>query len=168
MLSPILAGIVYIRFRKHALHFACWLVSYTGIWFWVITSPDIRFGYHYLLPCIFLPLLTYAESVTHQLRGYVLPMAVSLVCVYYGFLAIRMLQPYSLSQYIVYPLKSPVYFRGNDLHTFRYVMLNDSIKLYIHDGNHHSINAPLPSCSPYHAGIRMRGDKLANGFKTVR
>jgi hypothetical protein len=150
-----------------SFQFLAWLIAYVGVWFWLITSPDIRFGYHYLLPCILLPLLSYAKNFSYQPYTQLLPYAICLICFYYDFTAIKKLQPYSFSQYIVRPLKSPEYYKRNDLNSFQYVMLSNRVKLYIQDSTHHSINAPLPSCYPYNPGIRMRGNKLEDGFKTL-
>jgi hypothetical protein len=93
---------------------------------------------------------------------------VFIYCVYYAGTAVTMLKSHNIADFVVKPLRDPVYFRENDLATFKFVMLNDSVKLYIHDPAHHSINAPLPSCAPYRAGIRMRGNTLQEGFKTIQ
>jgi hypothetical protein len=168
LFSPVIALYVHRKNKSvKSFQFLAWLVAYVGVWFWLITSPDIRFGYHYLLPCILLPLLSCAKNFSYQPYTQLLPYAICLICFYYDFVAIKKLQPYSFSQYIVCPLKSPEYYKRNDLNTFKYVMLSNRVKLYIQDSTHHSINAPLPSCYPYNPGIRMRGNKLEDGFKTL-
>jgi hypothetical protein len=168
LFSPVIALYVHRKNKSiKSFQFLTWLIAYVGVWFWLITSPDIRFGYHYLLPCILLPLLSYAKNFSYQPYTQLLPYAICLICFYYDFTAIKKLQPYSFSQYVVRPLRSPEYYKRNDLNTFQYVMLNNGVKLYIQDSTHHSINAPLPSCYPYNPALRMRGNKLQDGFKTL-
>jgi hypothetical protein len=168
LFSPVIALYVHRKNKSiKSFQFLTWLIAYVGVWFWLITSPDIRFGYHYLLPSILLPLLSYAKNFSYQRYTQLLPYAICLICFYYDFTAIKKLQPYSFSQYVVRPLRSPEYYKRNDLNTFQYVMLNNGVKLYIQDSTHHSINAPLPSCYPYNPALRMRGNKLQDGFKTL-
>jgi hypothetical protein len=166
--SPIAALYIYSRNKSiKSVQFVTWFIAYVGVWFWLTTSPDIRFGYHYLLPCIIFPLLTYTKNISYERFTQLLPFVFCIICFYYDFVAIKKLQPYSFSQYVIRPLKSPEYYKRNDLNSFQYVLLNNGVKLYIQDSSHHSINAPLPSCYPYNSGIRMRGNKLADGFKTL-
>ncbi|HEX8334570.1 MAG TPA: hypothetical protein VF622_18240, partial [Segetibacter sp.] len=144
----------------------------TGVIFWMMGSPDVRFGYSFLVLCIFLPLMFFAEKKSFYFKPKQIHLAfttiVFIYCVYYAGTAVTMLKSHNIADFVVKPLRDPVYFRENDLATFKFVMLNDSVKLYIHDPAHHSINAPLPSCAPYRAGIRMRGNTLQEGFKTIQ
>ena len=75
-------------------------------------------------------------------------------------IAIKMLSHYSIKNYFVKPFRSKEYNSHNDLSTFKFALLNDSIKLYFHDQEHHSRNAPLPGSVKYRPGIRMRGTTL--------
>ena len=173
LLSPLLIALIYKRKRLLTKHFLfAFFISYSGILFWMITSPDIRFGYHYLLLCLIFPLALFWprkykwENVNN---GYFhkTVIAISVVgCIYYGNIAVDFLKPYSISTCVIKPFISAEYEKNNDLKTFKYVMLTNNTKLYIHDSMHHTINVPLPSCSPYRRGIAMRGNNLQNGFKT--
>jgi len=171
----VIAGLVapaafVIRKFKTSCYLLPWLISYIAIWFWLITSPDIRFGYHYLLPCIFFPLFLVSEGITLKAKPLLtasVSIVICMICLYHDYHAIKRLQPYRVSEYFYTPLKSPEYYKNNDLSTFKYVMLTNNVKLYIHDSAHHSINAPMPACSPYRPGIKMRGSKLEDGFKTA-
>ena len=82
-------------------------------------------------------------------------------------IAIKMLSHYSIKNYFVKPLRSTEYNSHNDLSTFKFALLNDSIKLYFHDLEHHSRNAPLPGSDKYRRGIRMRETSLQDGFKII-
>ncbi len=166
LVSPVLLLIKIARTRQY---FIPWIISYTGVWFWMITSPDIRFGYHYLLPALLFPLFSVSDNFTFTERSFLkvsMATAVCMICLYHTYHAVTRLRPYMLSQYFYRPLRSPEYFENNDLSSFKYVMLNGSIRLYIPDSSHNSINAPLPVCFPYRKEIKMRGNKLEDGFKT--
>ena len=149
-----------------------YFIAYSGIVFWMMTSPDIRFGYPYLLMSLLFPLgsiLSTNDKYETVKNGnfHKSVIAISIVgCMYYGTIAINFLKPYSIKAGVLRPFKSIEYEKNNELKSFQYVMLANNIKLYIHDSLHHSINAPLPSCSPYRREIRMRGNKLKDGFKT--
>lgn len=162
--SPAAVLVLYVKKKMGLNNCLPWFIAYAGAWFWIATSPDIRFGFHYLFPCIFFPLLAAGKGV--EVKQHLLfNVVVLLVCLYYDYMAIYMLKPYSFS-FVLRPLKSPEYYKNNDKLSFRYVLLNNETKLYIQDSTHHSINAPLPVCYPYRAGIEMRGNKLEDGFKT--
>ncbi len=173
LLSPLLIINFYL-IKKQLLHyfFLAFCIAYTGIIFWMMTSPDIRFGYHYLLLSLLFPIILLVNQFDKFLnlnKGYFhkTVTAISLVgCIYYGTIAINFLQPYSIQSILIRPFISVEYKKNNDLKSSKFVMLKNNTKLYIHDSLHHSINAPLPSCSPYRKGIAMRGNKLQDGFKT--
>lgn len=171
LLSPLMLAVVFF-FRKNmqpgvlfSIFMAC-----SGVWFWVLTSPDIRFGYHYLVPCIVFPSMVILQSGREAGNALVFQTIFVMLtvagCVYYAGIAIRFLQPYTIAACVMRPFKCPEYDKNNALNSFRFVLLNKSIRLYIHDSLHHSINAPLPSCAPYRSGISLRGSKLQDGFKT--
>lgn len=172
MFSPVL----FIVFRKKILNqfsvlLACF-ISYCGIIFWINTSPDIRFGYHFIIPALFFPLLYIAQQPRmNNLRFHYFGEKLYAVifiagCMHYAIIGYNYIKPYSIADVIIKPLKSNEYFKNNRLESFQFVYLNDSIKLFIHDAQHHSINAPLPSCSPYRNGIQLRGTNLQEGFRT--
>jgi hypothetical protein len=173
LVSPIVAWRVFNpKCSRSRLHLVKYVIAYTGVLFWMMGSPDVRFGYTFLVLCILLPLMVLAEkSPTYfsDKRFYIACQTIVLVyCMYYAATAVKMLKPHNIADFAVKPLRDPVYFRENDLATFRFVLLNENVRLYIHDSAHHSINAPLPSCAPYREGIKMRGNNLQDGFKTVQ
>ena len=147
---------------------AAFSISYFGIWFWMFSSPDIRFGYHFLVMSIVLPMLVLLKNVRFQFANLnkIFVIITAIACLYYCNMAFHLTKPKPVSASLIRPFKCPEYYKNNDLSSFRYVMLNNNIKLYIHDSLHHSINAPLPSCFPYRTGIVMRGNNLQDGFKT--
>lgn len=169
LFTPLAAIVMVLKKKISSFYLCTWVVAYICLLFWLVTSPDIRFGYHYMLPCLFIPLFAINThrpvNVNRWMYKLSLPV-IGIASLYYTYLALQMLQPYPLSRWLFRPLKSPEYYRRNDLSTFKYVMLNNGVKLYIYDDSaHHTINAPLPSCSPYREGIRMRGDKIEDGFR---
>ena len=147
---------------------AAFSISYFGIWFWMFSSPDIRFGYHFLVMSIVLPMLVLLKNVRFQFANLnkIFVIITAIACLYYCNMAFHLTKPKPVSASLIRPFKCPEYYKNNDLSSFRYDMLNNNIKLYIHDSLHHSINAPLPSCFPYRTGIVMRGNNLQDGFKT--
>lgn len=170
LISPLL--LMFKKQHQQALKIGlltAFFVAYFGIWFWLLGSPDIRFGYHYLVMCIALPVIPLLKNVRF---GFVFMNRIFIAAtifsvVYYGNMAFNFLRPNPLFGCMVKPYKSPEYYKNNDLNTFKFVMINKNIRLYIHDSLHHSINAPLPSCFPYRPGISMRGNKLQDGFKML-
>ncbi|WP_207492259.1 LIC_10190 family membrane protein [Aridibaculum aurantiacum] len=168
--TPVVAVVVFKRYpyKKWIASFA---VAYLGILFWLIGSPDVRFGYHFMIPVIFFPLLLLLNN-THKTGGKISESIYTLaalgMCVYFSYVAARMLAPYTISQYAVKPLKSEEYHKNNDLGSFTFVPLSDSIKLYIHDRHHHSLNAPLPSTDVFRPGVRLRGTTLQDGFRNIQ
>lgn len=172
MLSCLVVLISYFFNKRRSKSFAAWLIAFVGFWFWILTSPDIRFGYHFALMLIVTPLLELpflGKINTDDSKSSIIGTSgIILICVYYHFLAFQRLKTFPISQLLSKPLRSEEYSKNNDLSSFKYVMLNDRVKLYIHDSSHHSINAPLPSCSPYHEGLRLRGDGIGDGFMIKR
>jgi hypothetical protein len=172
LLSPLVAWSAFrMKGLKARLYVAKYLIAYTGVIFWMLGSPDVRFGYSFLVLCIFLPLMFLAEKSSFHFITKKIHIAfttiVFIYCIYFAAIAVKMLRLNNIADFAVKPLRDPVYFRENDLASFKFVMLSDSVKLYIHDSAHHSINAPLPSCAPYREGIKLRGRTLQEGFKTI-
>ena len=97
--------------------------------------------------------------------------AVVICCIYISK-TIMMLSSYSVSSYLIKPLMQVDYFKRNDLKSFPKIALTNGVVLYIDDETHNCINAPLP-CFPRHfqsilpAQIKMRGNKIEDGFKTI-
>jgi hypothetical protein len=173
LISPALAWLIFRGKSSYkCLHVFKYVIAYSGVIFWMIGSPDVRFGYTFLTLSISIPLIAIAERKQQHLSfkrsNLVFGAFVFFYCTYYSTTAIRMLKPYSIGEYLVRPLRDTVYFIQNDMATFKYVQLNNTTILYIHDSAHHSINAPLPSCAPYRQGIKLRGNSLQDGFKIER
>ena len=68
LFSPLILGIVFfLKRNKKQFSLFAFFISYSGIWFWIFTSPDIRFGYHYLISCIvFTALLLLKASMWNR------------------------------------------------------------------------------------------------------
>jgi hypothetical protein len=151
-------------------------LSYAAIWFWILTSPDIRFGVIFKLFCIFLPLSGFLKNIgatklMQIFAGFIIVMA----ALYYSRMAIGKTPHDLLSKHLILPPRDVFYYKKNDLSTFRYIMLNNNVKLYVYDSMHHSINAPLPVYSaPQRQGIdtsvniQMRGLRIVDGFRYAK
>jgi hypothetical protein len=168
-ISPLFAWLMVRKSSIKNPSFVVWVIAYAGLWFWLIGSPDVRFGFPYIISSILFPLLFFAKRYLLPNKSFIVFIPVIVVlCFYYDYKALKMLALYQASDWIYKPLKHPEYLKNNDMKTFKYVLLNNNTKLYIHDSTHHTINAPLPSCAPYREGIRMRGNTLQEGFRNVR
>ncbi len=167
-LSPLYGVYILANNKSSKPYVAAYFIATAGLIFWLIGSPDVRFGYHYMLPILFFPLLLVASKKSLNISGSLLKgftLVTLLMCGYYAVIAIKMLSPFSPKQYALQPLRSAEYLTNNELSSFNFVMLNDTTKLYFHDRSHHSLNAPLPSSDKFRKGISMRGATLQEGFR---
>lgn len=166
-------GLVYFIKKKDFTVFKIIGLSFVGLLFWLINSPDYRFGYPYIISLIAVVLFPVLlnKQITSTWKNAISFTAV-VVCIFYSVKVILMLQPYPISTYIVKPLKQMDYFKRNDLSTFPFINLSNGVVMYIDDEAHNCINAPLP-CFPRHfpgivpTQIKMRGNKIENGFETI-
>jgi uncharacterized MnhB-related membrane protein len=167
-ISPGYSILIFTKNKYATMYLAAYAIAVAGLIFWLLGSPDVRFGYHYMLPIVFFPLFLIASRKTLSFSGNlsnIFSIVTVLMCCYYCFIAIKMLAPSPVKQYVVKPLRSAEYLSNNDLASFNFVTLNDSVKLFFHDSTHHTLNAPLPSSDKYRKGIGMRGATLQEGFR---
>jgi len=164
LLSPLIALPVLPGKKKPLMY--VWLVAYAGIWFWIYGSPDVRFGYPFLVACLMLPLLVlFDKREINSIGKKVLAIITVASCFYYCQIAYRMFHQHPLHEWIVKPLLHPEQLKNKDLSTFRYKQLNSKVKLYLHDSTHHCINAPFPCSAEYSSNVVLRGQTIADGFK---
>lgn len=171
LISPFFWSIA--KWRSDKVRLIVYLISYIGVWFWILTSPDIRFGIVFKLFCIFIPLSLMVRKV--QLSKpfqYFAVVAMMMACIYYTRIGFQKIPNKFLSSNLVLPPRDVWYYKNNDLKTFRYIMLNNKVKLYVWDSAHHSVNAPFPVFStPDRHGIdtgvnvELRGEDVQHGFK---
>jgi hypothetical protein len=159
--------------KSNRIQLIVYIISYIGVWFWILTSPDIRFGIVFKLFCIFIPisliLLKVRLSLFYQLAG---TGVMVIACVYYFMIGYNKIPVNFFSDNLFLPPRDAWYYKNNDLETYRYIILNNKVKLYVWDSAHHSVNAPLPVFSaPERPGIdtgvnvELRGVDVQQGFR---
>lgn len=171
MLSPFY-WLLYLKYKQafSIRVFIVWLVIYIGAWFWLVNSPDYRFGAVFLILSFALPLLQLAGAI--QRRAYAWPFTAAGVIVTAAFIfngVTIFIRPevysFGLKDCWLYPLKDKRYFYKNNNTNFPYIILNNGIKLYLSDSMHECINTSLPCMSWRYGNIEMRGKTLQDGFR---
>ena len=95
-----------------------------------------------------------------------------IICNNYIIKTIMVLSPYPVFSYLIKPLMQVDYFKRNVLKSFPKIALTNGVVMFIDDETHNCINAPL-LCFPRHfpgilpPQIKMRGNKIEDGFKTI-
>lgn len=177
-LSPLLWLINYwAKKRPTVLPFFFWLILYASVWIWLVSSPDFRFGNMYMALSLFLPVLyiTYDRQPSGIRGRMILPLLFILVCMNYIRGSFDLYHIY-LKKYNyaftrknwLFPLKDYQTTIQNDTSTFPYKMLNAGTKLYLPDSTHDCLNAGLPCLIWNYGEIEMRGNRIEDGFRSVR
>jgi len=159
------------HFNKHV--FIVWAVIYAGTCFWLINSPEYRFGTVFLSLAFALPLLQLSGTGQKSLHS--IPVIVTFVLVTAIFIkscatlfSRPETYPFSLKDCWLYPLKDKRYFYKNNKSNFPYTVLNNGVKLYLSDSTHECINTGLPCMSWRYGDIEMRGKTLQDGFRNKK
>jgi hypothetical protein len=182
LFSPLLWIISSVLGKKPRGRFVLvWLVVYFGLYYWLVGSPEFRFGNIYIFLAVFLPVLywTYARPLPkgkfNKFNRVILCAFFVLVTLNYirgaFFLRQRYLQKFHYgftARNWLYPLKDYNTTINNDKATFRYKKLNAGVKLYLSDDSHDCLNADLPCLIWNYGEIEMRGDRIEDGFRNVK
>jgi hypothetical protein len=176
--SPIAWGILYLwRKRTDTLKFLCWLVSYIGIWIWMISSPEFRFGIVFLSLSVFFPLFLLTKNIssinpviprTLLTLLFILPIINYLLEARYERYQNSKAKSTTLVDGWLFPLKDPAYTIQDNRPGFRYKILNTGVKLYIADSAHLCINTDQPCMVWEYGEIEMRGTRMDEGFRTTK
>jgi len=172
--SPFYWIAVYIKRRKiSSLVFMLWLFIYAGVWLWLINSPEFRFGTVFFSLSITLPFLYFA--VTGVQKKYPLVrIALITICiissVHYIRQASKQESTYAFSpkDYWLLPLKDKHYYYHNNKSGFKYMVINNGVKLYLSDSAHECLNTDQPCMMWRYGTIEMRGNKMDDGFRNVK
>lgn len=154
--------------------FSLWILVFGGFIFWMLTAPDFRFAYGYILPMIFIPIFEIFSQLSVKIR-FSEKFSRSLVMITYigclillGSQSLRMIyfqrdtkQP--LTQLLLKP--EPVS-RTKELRVKLQKVNN--VNLYIPNFMEQCLDCPLPCSSDYTGGLEMRGDSFKDGFRTKR
>lgn len=172
LISPLFWLISGFR-RSDRIKWIIYITCYIAVWFWILTSPDIRFGIVFKLFCIFLPISCILVKVrVTRFSEFAGTCVMVIACAYYMMIGYSKIPKEFISENFFLPPRDEWYYKNNDIKSFRYIMLNDKVKLYIWDSAHHSVNAPLPVFSaPERAGIdtgvnvALRKTEVQQGFR---
>lgn len=177
-LAGMLSPLYWLLFIKHKRAFnikVCmvWLVIYIGAWFWLINSPDYRFGVVFLTLAAVLPFLQLA-AIKHQ-RNFTWPVSATYILIVAAFIfncLTVFTRPetyrFGIKDCWLYPLKDKRYFYKNNKTNFPYTVMNNGVKLYLSDSAHECINTGLPCMSWRYGNIEMRGPTIQDGFRNSR
>ncbi len=168
-----LFGMAYFLQKRNKSSFFIVSFAFVGLLFWLVNSPDYRFGFPYIITLITVVLLPLVSPFTmHKSLSYVVTFVAVCICLFYAGKTVTMLSAYPVSSYVIKPLKQMDYFKRNDLASFPTIRLANGVVMYVDDSLHNCINAPLP-CFPKHfpsiqpTQIQMRGERMEDGFRWV-
>ncbi len=172
--SPITWALLYIRKIKPGIPlFIFVLIVYAGIWIWLNSSPDFRFGMVFISLSIVFPLLLLTlnkEWVDWRVALNPLPaLLIGFTCffLYKGYNEPSN-YPFTLKDCWLFPLKDPIRQVQNNKADFPYKVLHSGVKLYLSDSTHHCLNADLPCMSWKYGEIEMRSAYMEDGFKNTK
>jgi hypothetical protein len=180
LLSPLVWIVnIFRRIRTERTLFLFWLIPYAGIWIWLFTCPDYRFGIVFFVLSLTLPLLALAQGhrlMSPRTQTNLLAALFALYFLNYFFEAnclkenIRIKYHYAFTweKNLLYPLKDLQYTMKNNLADFPYTILNNGVKLYLSDSNHFCLNADQPCMSWKYGKIEMRGPRIDQGFRNIK
>lgn len=176
-LSPLFLILSLKRLIRKPLYLLSWITAFTGFLFFVITAPEIRFGFGFVLTSIFVPFLIYAilrnkqpkqslQRKAHAGISVVFLLALLLI-VRYGFNQFTSTHNASVSwlSYILKPQSidhmkhqtSPAFIEHNV----------NGIIIYTPDkrSTDQCFDQCLP-CTPYlNQDLEMRGETFQSGFR---
>jgi hypothetical protein len=177
--SPIYWLFLYKKVRNIPVHpFLLWLILYTGVWIWLLTSPVIRFAVVFLTLAAILPLLTSLYRQQERSRTMYTLLTGSLFITASFFFIIKYYPRQSSGKIVlkscwVYPLRDSAY-NEHELSDFLFRTLPNGTKLYVADAHHECINACLPCMVSwpgktlgYYNEIEMRGSRIDDGFRMI-
>jgi len=177
--SPLIWSVAYVFGKRPGSHvFFFWLILYAGMWIWLTSSPEFRFGNAYMSLSIFFPLLfiTYNRQMPRWMSGrFILLLIFAAACLnyLYGSYELRntFLKKYQYAftgKNWFYPLKDYHTTIQNDKTTFPYKVLLPGTKLYLSDSAHDCLNADLPCLIWNNGEIEMRGSRIETGFRNSK
>ena len=167
----LLFGIFKTITRKDFKMILIFIAILLGIIFWLINSPDYRFGYAYIIAGIGCVLLYFLKGKKNNQLLYVTSIIILFAASgYYATRAIRHLEGYSIAKYWLKPMPSSVFRLPHKISTYQYRMLNNDTKLYIEDSLHNWNLVPLPAYMDFGPGItadniELLGSKIEDGFR---
>jgi hypothetical protein len=187
ILSPLYWIPVYVRTKRIETQlFVLWLIVYTGVWIWFLTSPVLRFGAVPLTLSIVFPAFIFfsrppLKKPAHQegllarlpqLSGaYHLLLQLFFACAVIYFITSGYAKPttykFTLGDCWLYPLKA-ANLNAKEKAGFPYKLLRSGIRLYLPDSAHNSMNSALPCMEDQYGEIEMRGNTIAQGFRNVK
>ena len=147
------------------------IAIFLGIIFWLVNSPDYRFGYAYITAGLGCVLLYFLKGRKNKQLLYATSITILFAAIgYYGARAIRHLEGYSLLKYWFKPMPSSVFRLQHEISTYQYRMLNKETRLYIEDSLHNWNRSPLPAYMHFAPtispnDIELRGSKIEDGFR---
>ena len=179
ILSPLYWLLLYKKIREIEIRpFLLWLIIYTGVWIWLLTSPVIRFAAVILTLSTILPLLTFLYRRQERPRtGYKFLIGTLLAgsCFFFiiKYYPREATGSIALKNCWIYPLRDSAY-NDHELSDFLFRPLPHGVKLYVADANHECINACLPCMVSwpgkklgYYNDIEMRGSRIDDGFRMI-
>jgi hypothetical protein len=169
--GSLIFGIYKALARKNFKIMLLFFAVFLAIFFWLINSPDYRFGYAYIsagIGCVLLYFLQGRKN-NHLIHATSIIILFAF-CGYYATKAIPHLEGYSIAKYWLKPMPGSVFMLPHKISTYPYRMLNSDTKLYIEDSLHNWNRAPLPAYMNFAPtispnDIELRGSKIEDGFR---
>lgn len=164
-------GIVTALRRANIQMVLVFFSALTAIGFWVLNSPDYRFGYAYIIAGMvsFLLYVLHGKQLPSVVK-YIALMVMYLGAGFYANRAVKHLDGYALAKYWLKPMPAIVFKNTQPLQSYQQRKLNNNVTLFIEDSTHNWNVAPLPAYMNFAPGIsagdiEMRGNNIQDGFR---
>lgn len=171
------------NFKYSKIIFSLWLLVFIGFLFWLMTAPDFRFAYGFILPMIFIPIYVIISVLDKKLKFSEKSsrLTIKIICIICSMVAccqsVRMLYYQRDPKEIITQLllKPEPVSRTKELREYQNgVKINfmlqkvNNVDLYIPNIETHCLDCPLPCGLDYTGGLEMRGKDIQDGFRTKR
>jgi hypothetical protein len=148
-----------------------WLAGYFGGWLWLLSAPDFRFGYGFIIPAILLAFLPWVAAMAQKTQAAargsdlfspVSPLSLTLqlaLLVFLGFTLLRSTETRTLAARVILPTDyDNVLTQPCDLANGR--VFCAKINIFCAYTDFPCIPAPRP-------WVQLRGSSLADGFRAA-
>lgn len=172
--SPVTWLMVFIKKKINKPLFILWLCVFAGSVVWLVRAPEYRFGMGFLLLSFCIPMINALTDVplSRKLFRFAGCSLFFIAFCYYTIRAVVIhprMHTHGIGMLWLKPMKDQRYYKPVDMNTFRYEDLGNGVKLYLKDLQHDCIHIKDQPCMLWYYGkIAMRGNKLSDGFRSVK
>lgn len=166
IITTLVRNIINNQFQRNYLCISLF-TSLTGIIFWFLTAPDIRFVICFIIPGFILP-FKYLTSNRHFLKSIFLALALIFSIL---FLKEEWFHPWHftkrINQYFILPYPIDPVLNGKPV-KYSTVPFDNNTSYIYPIGSDLCFNQPLPCANCYKEGLTLRKNKIKFGFKITR